>query len=187
MLSGCGKSGNGLIDDDIINNDVYDDSDEYLGFYTLDPSDLIGTWLIENVYDEDSKQTVAINKTLTILPFDVSKAEVSNEMEFPFDNIKYSRATYEETVVTENNGGLKYNSLSLNFIGKTTSSITEMKVYMFSTLFFEDNGSTTLVVLEPRYSNGKIKGSGSIRIAVTDETGYSSKMYSGEVTLTKIK
>lgn len=112
MLSGCGKSGNGLIDDDIINKDVSEDSDEYLGFYTLDPSDLVGTWLIESIFDEDTKTTVEINRYFTIQPFDVKQAKETHEVQFPFEDLKCLTATYEDAVVTEYNGEPKYNLLN---------------------------------------------------------------------------
>lgn len=183
-ITGCGKSDSSnysLIDDEI------EGSEEYFSLFTMDPAELPGTWILESIYDTESKTKVDINKTFTILPFDIKQAKETDQFEFDYSDLKYYVATYEDIVEEKVKDTINYSDLMLYLIGMKNSGINQSKIYSFATSFSDDSGLMTLSIVSPEYSQSKLTASGLFIITYKDNGSYSAKTYNGEVTLKKIK
>lgn len=181
-LTGCGGTGSSWDDDDLYEYTW----EEYLSEYTMNASDLAGTWTIEKVKDYVSGEVAEINQTFTILPFNLDEAEETNIADVNYSGLTFHYATYKNKVRYNGTDGEDLNDLSLYLIGKKGESKKKSRVYMYSfSIDTSDGGSLAVSLNHIDFSKGKATAIGAVVISsyVNDKFTYNS--YSGEVTLTK--
>lgn len=183
-LTGCGKSGNSWIDDP---EDVYEYTwEEYLKKYTLNASELTGTWTVEKVKDISTDKTTEVNETFTILSIDLNAAEETYVSEVNYSNLQFHFANYEDKVVYKENGEDIHEDLSLYLIGKKGDPISKSRVYMLTLSVDKSNNTSLIIGLNNiEYYKGKANAYGVIQKSGYVDGKFNSDYYNGEVTLTK--
>lgn len=183
-LTGCSKSGNSWIDDP---EDVYEYTwEEYLKTYTLNASELAGTWTLEKVEDISTGKVTEINETFTILPFDLNAAEETYVSEVNYANLQIHFADYDDKVVYKKNGEEILEDLLLYLIGKKGDPISKSRVYMLTfSVDKSDNASLIIGLNNIEYSKGKASAYGVIQKSGSVDGKFTYDYYNGEVTLTK--